>query len=529
MVVPTWAVDKFKNRNLRDFNWIKDCSEKELDNAMKELPVYPKLNNTPRKHQKASFLIGTYMNQFMYLLDLGVGKTFVSLSLVSYKKEMGDPCKTLVLVPYITSITEWEEQIEMHTPHLDYIGLYGSTEERERLLDSQNPDIFILNYPGIVHLCTSKAKNKKTGKNQLIVDKDKLEWVSEKFDIVILDEITACKNHRSTTYQICNGLTDRVPVRYGLTGTPMSRNPHDLWAPFHIIDKGETLGKTLGIFRASFFSTTRNPWGGYEHKFLKKYEKDLYRMIRNCSIRYQENEVKELPPKVYVPKHLDLSKEVTPYYDKQYLVIKNAKGDKKVIKKAFNKLRQLSSGFIYMEDEDETKTKNKNKKPVEFKNNPKLESLLELIESMPDDKKMVVFHDFIFSGDLIGRHLKKIKEDYIRIYSGTKDKKEALQKFKTDPNCRVALINNQSGAMGLNLQIANYVVFYESPVSPMIRTQAEKRCHRSGQEDRVFIYDLIVRDTVDEQIQDFLKEGRDLMSSIVDGEIKPRKKDEPKG
>ncbi len=89
-----------------------------------------------------------------------------------------------------------------------------------------------------------------------------------------------------------------------------------------------------------------------------------------------------------------------------------------------------------------------------------------------------------------------------------------------EPDCRILVANSVSGGTGLNLQIANYVIFYESPVSPIHRLQAEWRCYRAGQTKAVFIYDLVVAESVDEKILEFIKEGKNLLSTLCSPENK---------
>jgi len=100
------------------------------------------------------------------------------------------------------------------------------------------------------------------------------------------------------------------------------------------------------------------------------------------------------------------------------------------------------------------------------------------------------------------------------LYGATENKYETMQKFLNDKDCRVYVVNSKSGAMSLNLQKAHYQVYFESPVSPIIREQSGKRLHRLGQQHRVFIYDLVMKHTIDEKIVGFIKEGKSLYEAI---------------
>ena len=79
------------------------------------------------------------------------------------------------------------------------------------------------------------------------------------------------------------------------------------------------------------------------------------------------------------------------------------------------------------------------------------------------------------------------------------------------------IIQNQFG-IGLNLQLANYAHFFESPVSPIIRAQCERRFRRQGSaHSHAYQLDYICAGTVDEAILAMLQEGKDLLQHIIDG------------
>jgi SNF2 family DNA or RNA helicase len=289
----------------------------------------------------------------------------------------------------------------------------------------------------------------------------------------------------------------------------------DLWAQFYLIDLGETLGRTISMFRDAFFNCKINYWGGYEYTLKNNMEDKLYERIKNKSIRYSEDEVNDLPDKVYINKYVIMPDEAFGYYDKaREGMIEALKGKKDyhTLQNNFIKFRQITSGFMRFKEEETN-----DKFDVEFKDNPKLDMLEELLLDVPSTSKVVIFNEFQKSGDMICARLKKLKIKHSRLYGGTKDKEKARDKFLNDKKCKVFVVNSQSGGVGLNLQIANYCVSYESPVSPIVRKQAEKRCHRDGSERTVFFYDIVMRDSVDEKILEYLEEGKDLFEAIVEG------------
>lgn len=514
MLIAKSTVKNFLQRKLKDYDWIKEATNKELDEALASLDPPPIFHTEPYLHQKAAFYISACLNEFVFLLDLGLGKTKLVLDIIAWRKRAGLPHRTLVLVPNVTNIENWAIEVKTHQPELNALYLLGSTKERAATLEeNEDFDLAIINYQGLNYLCTKKVN--KGGKGALTIVKSKADKLGKKFDVVIFDESTAIKNHNSLNFKIARRLTKVSAGQYLLTGTPFGRDPSDLWAQFYICDRGETLGDTLGLFRAAFFKTKQNYWTGFDtYVFDTKKEDLLYKVLRNKSIFYGEDECPDLPDRQFYEIKLTLPQEALDFYTQERRVARLGQGNIQVVNESWQKMRMVGSGFIQYIDE------NDKKHVIEFKENPKLDALEDLIDSMPQTSKMVVFHEFIHTGKMISERLKKRKIQHQRLYSGTRDHAAALRKFRNDPKCRIFVVNNQSGSFGLNLQVANYVVFVESPVSPIVRKQAEKRCHRPGQKHRVFYYDIIMKQTMDDRIKSFIKEGKDLFKALISGEEK---------
>lgn len=491
-------IDEYLKKELNDWSWIKDVSEEDLYNELKDF----KFKMKPFKHQLASILIGITEPQFLFFLDMGLGKTLLILSIISHRKKLKQIKKTLVLVPNVVSIGNWGDEVEKHSD-LTYTGLFGSKEDRFRLLKNET-DLDIINYMGLQTLICENIEGKMT------IIPEKLEQFSKRYDCMVLDESQCIKSIQTTSYKICNELSKRIYYRYGMTGTPFGRDAQDLWSQFFVTDRGETLGQNITFYRQAFFTCKQNRWKGFDYKLIKEFEPILHKKLQNKSIRYSEKEANELPPKIYIPLYINFNEHNLEYYKKTVAELISAKGNIQQIEGCFHRLRQISSGFIQWNEDGE-------KEVLLLNENPKLDALINLIQSTPEESKIVIFNEFILSGDLICKKLTDLKIKYSRLYGGTKDKIGAKDEFVKNKNCKVFVANHQSGSTALNLQVSNYVIFYESPVSPIVRQQAEKRCHRTGQKDKVFIYDLMMKGSIDIKISQYLKQGKDLFQALIEG------------
>jgi len=183
------------------------------------------------------------------------------------------------------------------------------------------------------------------------------------------------------------------------------------------------------------------------------------------------------------------------------------------IRMNFIAMRQVASGFRYITPDDG------DREALEMDaTNERLEALSGLVESIPTSRKLVVFFEFLHSGGTICERLNADGVKCAAVYSGSKNLNATLRKFaEPDSDLRALVVNNKSGAFGLNLQVANYLVFYESPVSPIGRKQASRRVIRHGQNRSVFVYDIVARNSIDARILFMLQEGKNLLEEIING------------
>jgi SNF2 family DNA or RNA helicase len=261
-------------------------------------------------------------------------------------------------------------------------------------------------------------------------------------------------------------------------------------------------------------------WGGVEYRFKKRMTRQLRRLVGHRSITYTEGECQDLPARVPIRKVVVLPDDMQTYYKAELTKLRSLKGKPGTLREtraSFLRMRQLASGFIGLHN-DETGERIE----IEFPDNPKLDMLMELLREIPTEAKVLVFHEYIWTGNRIAKELRLAKIKHERLHGGQKDVAGALRRFREDPECKVFVINNLSGSVGLNLQQAAYVIFFETSVRPEIRQQAERRARRSGQQsDRVFIIDIVAKEpdghSIDERVLTWLEQGKDLLTAVLKG------------
>lgn len=515
-MIPSSAIKAFLKQPRDDHRWMKQLTHKELDAALKLFKPPIKVSSEFRLHQKVGVLLGIAYPQFCYWYDMGTGKSAIALTLLRYWWDCGRLNRALIFVKSDKAFPTWEAQIKRWNIDIPYVTLgSGSSVNKWRELESFKEGLIILTYPGATAMTSRRVKSKKKPKNKMKLEHKKVALLGKDVGAIVMDESTNVGNHDSLQSKLCIKLGKIAKVRYALAGRPFGRDPTLMWNQYNIIDGGETFGETLGLFRAAFFIESDNIWDpkGYakDYVFKKRMMSQLMDVAQHRSISYDEHECIDVPKWQSIVEEVRLPEEAGAYYKKVVEQIISAKGNISLMQNAFLRMRQLSSGFLgFRNDESGAKVE------IAFQENPKLECLLDKLDSLPDGRKAVVFYVFTHSGRRIFESLKEIDRKGIWLWSGTKDYKADLKRFQTDPKCTVAVINDRIGAYSLDgLQdVANYLFFFESPCSVIDRSQAEKRVRRQGQKRRVFQYDLVVKDTLDQRILDFHSDGDALLQAL---------------
>ncbi len=514
------AKDGFLKRKLSDTSWLKHESMGQLDKALSKLKPVPDFGSLKLwLHQKAIFLILNTLQRFMLHVDMGGGKTLISLLLLKYRKQCGGNTKAIVFAPYITSIATWIDEVAERAPELVCVPLLGTTKENLHNLQHAEGDIFVISYQSAVAMVSQKYPAKKRGKK-------KFEWnfkaadirkYFSRFDMLVMDEIHKCREVSSLTYRMCRAISAQCTWVVGLTGTPFNKNPLELWPQFYLVDFGETLGPTFGLFREVFATLKINYWGGFEYKFNKKLLPELQQIIKHSSISYAITDLHDMPPRKWVPikikSNIGQAGYVKAALERMRDAAANTSGSQKLqaVQSNYMQLRQLSSGFMTLKGDDSSSLQ------VKFEDNPKLDTLIDLIDALPAGRKMVVFHHFIYTNKLISERLTELKIGHARIWSGQRDPIGELKRFKQSKTCQVLVLNDKIGSSSLNLQFANYACFFEQPESAIDRQQAERRIWRPGQVNPVTYYDLFIKGTYDEAMFKSNQAGENLLKKLLRG------------
>ena len=147
----------------------------------------------------------------------------------------------------------------------------------------------------------------------------------------------------------------------------------------------------------------------------------------------------------------------------------------------------------------------------------KLEELLNELEENTGDHKVLVFSQFTGMLQLIADALKKDAVPFLYLDASTKaeHRQGLVQQFQTTDDAKIFLISLKAGGVGLTLTAADYVYLVDPWWNPAAEQQAIDRTHRIGQQQKVFAYKMICRDTVEEKILALQEKKQSLVKDII--------------
>jgi superfamily II DNA or RNA helicase len=489
-------------KNSEDIRFERDSSFKNIVKSMRdiadadfELPA--KVDKILRNYQKTGY---QWLRTIDYLNfggiladDMGLGKTLEVLALLLAKKNEAKKdipknknTPTSIVVCPASLILNWESEVSKFTPSLRVAALIGNAEEREGMIRKiSSVDILITSYDGLrrdIHL-----------------------YDSYEFEFVILDEAQFIKNQNTQKAKSVKML--KCKTRLALTGTPVENNLAELWSIFDFLMPGYL--------------------HNYSH-FHKKYEtaivKDknltatnrLRALVRPFILRRLKGDVlKELPEKTESVHRMVMGDTQRKIYvgalaqAKEDLTqrLEDASGEaqgRMVVLAALTRMRQICCDPALIYD-------NYNG------GSAKLDACMELIESsMESGHRMLLFSQFTSMMEIIAERLDELKIGYYVLNGSTpkQERQNLVNKFNSGTT-EVFLISLKAGGTGLNLTGADVVIHYDPWWNVSAQNQATDRAHRIGQTQKVQVYKLIVKDTIEDRIMEMQERKAALADSII--------------
>lgn len=421
-------------------------------------------------------------------MDMGTGKTRTALGLAVPRKTDGKVDCILWLCPVSVKRTIADE-VEKHLPNAIY-EIVETTGIR-----NWDADIYIA---GIESLSQSISLN-------LVL----LDLVGKRRCFTVVDESSLVKNYYTKRTRAIWRLGERSQYKLILSGTPISNNEQDLYSQWYFLDP-----RILGY--NSFYSFAANHLE-YDPRIPGRVVRahDVEHLVAKMApflYQVRKDECLDLPPKSYSKRYCRLSEEQ--YWEYEYskqrffdiveMYYEREKDISSLIFRLFATLQKIVSGKRY-------NWSDLFDNPLD---NPRIQLLLETIIDLPSDSKVIIWCKYTHEIDMICTVLEQKRYSVAKLYGkmSLKKRENELQKFRNNAEFLVA--NKRCGAFGLNLQFANYAIYYSNDFSWDTRNQSEDRIHRVGQNKNVHVIDFICQNTIDGRIYNSLMKKEGLVESF---------------
>ncbi len=418
--------------------------------------------------------------------DMGLGKTVQTLAHLLTEKAAGRLVRPALIVAPTSLMGNWQREALRFAPDLSVRVLHGQTRH-ERYAEASSADILLTTYP--------------------LLPRDAVQLGKLALHSLILDEAQTIKNPRAKAAQVVRRLN--AEHRLCLTGTPLENHLGELWALFDFLMPG-FLGDSE-TFRRIYRTPIEN------HRDTAR-EAHLARRLAPFMLRRTKQEVAaELPPKTEIVQPVEFGQAQAELYEsirvsvdrrvREAIERQGLARSQITILDALLKLRQVCCDPRLL--------------PQDGKRTPpasaKLALLLELLdELLAENRRVLVFSQFTSMLALIEAELDSRSVAYTKLTGQTRRRDEAIDRFRNG-EVKLFLISLKAGGVGLNLPEADTVIHYDPWWNPAAETQATDRAHRIGQTQPVFVYKLIVGNSVEEKMLELQARKRALAAGVYAG------------
>ena len=462
----------------------------------------------PYEHQREALNESAEKIQWAYFMEMGTGKTKVTIDNIGYLSFKGKINAVLVIAPK-SVYTIWESEIETHMPKAIKYKIFkwniDKPKDYEKLNKYEHLRIFLINV---------EALSTKRGFDGCV------DFLSKnKLNFVVLDESTTIKNKSAKRTKNILGLRKLSHIRRILTGSPITKSPLDLFTQCQFLSP-ELLGFSSYLaFRNRYAEMTDIPVGSGRFISVPKYYKRLEELemkLKQFATRIRKDQCLDLKPKVRQRRYIELEGESKNIYNRlrtsALAIVEDSTISFSNKLTEIIKLHQVCNGF----------TKDDDGKMLPL-HDQKIKALHEIIDE--SDGKIIIWANYLWNIHQIIHSLKSRYGDQsvVSIFGevGVEDRKKAVELFQNDSNVRFFVGNPTTGGFGLTLTACNTVVYFSNNYNLEVRMQSEDRAHRMGQTGTVVYVDIVAKNTLDEAImKSLINKGQVAAKTLGEEDLK---------
>jgi len=470
-----------------------------------------KFKMKPYAHQMTALEKSWNRETFAYFMEMGTGKTKVLIDNLAMLYDKGKVNAALIVAPKGVIGTWYNNEIPAHLPnHVEKkVVLWQAfiTKKQKEELDElfkagEDLRILIMN---VEALSTEKGYHYA------------FKFLNAHKPLMAIDESTTIKNPNAKRTKNIIKLSNVAKYKRIMTGSPVTKNPLDLYSQCEFLDPWLLDFTSYYAFRNRYAEMKTMHAHGRSIQVVDKFKNlgELSDTLKNFSYRVLKEDCLDLPDKIYMKRNIKLTPDQFKIYKQmkdQAIATLNGKVTSTVtVLTQLMRLHQITCGHFTADDGS-----------THAISNNRLEELMNVLEET-EGKAIIWAHYQYDITNIIKNVVKKYGEGSIVDYYGLTPQEERqpnIKKFQDDPRCRFMVGTPSTGGYGITLTAANTVIYYSNGYDLEKRLQSEDRAHRIGQQKPVTYVDLICDDTVDEKIVKALRKKINIASEVLGEKLK---------
>lgn len=405
-------------------------------------------------YQEKALALTSDKDNSAFYYDMGLGKTFIGSERLRLYGE-----RVNIIVCQKSKIKDWCEHFKEHYTDYAVFDLTNKKDMQGFMIYPIYKCIGIINY-------------------ELAYRREELRKLKD--FTMMLDESSMIKNETAKRTKFILSLKPSHTIL--LSGTPTDGKYEFLYSQLRLL--GWKITKTAYYNR--YIKTELRSYGGPMFRVVTGYKNvsELKAKLKEYGAVFAKaEEVIKLPEKKFIKEYSTVSSDYKKFMKDRVIKIddKELTGDSTLSKRLY--ARMLCSAY----------------------SKDKISRLIDLVNSTSD--RVIIFYNFNTELEA----LRKVLFDRpISIVNGqVKDLKE----YENNDNS-VTLIQYQAGAMGLNLQKANRIIYFSLPERSELFEQSKARICRIGQEKQCYYHIMMCHKSVEEKIYECLLMRKDYTDEL---------------
>jgi SNF2 family DNA or RNA helicase len=470
-----------------------------------------KFKTKPYAHQLTALEKSWNKETYAYFMEMGTGKTKVLIDNMSMLYDKGKIDGALIIAPKGVIKTWYEQELPTHLPnHIENVTVLWQpniTKTQQEKLES------LFKIETSLHILVMNVEALSTDKGVKFASK----FLNSHKVLMAIDESTTIKTPTAKRTKNIIGLGKLSKYRRIMTGSPVTKNPLDLYTQCLFLSPWLLDFQSYYAFRNRYAVMKSMHVRGRTIQVVHEFQNlaELSDKLKDFSYRVLKKDCLDLPPKNWTKRHITLSKEQQKVYDemkKTALATLNGKvtSTMNVITQLM-RLQQITCGHFTADDGS-----------TQLISNNRITELMDVLDET--EGKAIIWGHWQKDIQNIVDEIEKVHgpESVVSYYGLTPqdERQDNIRKFQDDPRCRFMVGTPSTGGYGITLTAANTVIYYSNGYDLEKRLQSEDRAHRIGQKKNVTYVDIIAEKTVDEKIVKSLRKKINIASEVLGEELK---------